>query len=154
MSENAAQLRVRRSARIILLDPQDRFLMFRFVVADRPPFWVTTGGECDEGESFEEAARRELLEETGIIADPGHQIARATPQFVTVEGETVQADERYFLARVADTRIDTARHTELEQRVMVDHRWFTPQEFADWHEAVYPENLLAIIESATRSNPA
>lgn len=139
-------LRVRRAARIIVLDPENRALMFRYGVPGRPPFWVTAGGECEPGETFEEAARRELLEETGIIADPGPQIARLTPQFVTVEGEPVQADERYFLVRVREARIDTSGHTALEQALMTRHRWFTLDELADWPEAVFPIALAAMIE--------
>ena len=140
--------RVRRSARIIVLNPLGQVLLFRFDVADRPPFWVTAGGECEPGESFEEAARRELLEETGITADPGPQIARTTPEFITIEGEPVQADERYFIVHVTDTKIDTARHTELEQKVMTQHRWFARSELAQWPEAIFPEDLDAIISSA------
>lgn len=127
-----------------MLDPEERVLMFRFDVAGRPPFWVTAGGECEPGESFEEAARRELLEETGFAADPGEQIARTTPVFVTVEGETVQADERYFIVRVRDASIDTSRHTALEQKLMTRHRWFTREELADWPEALFPDNLAEI----------
>ena len=137
-------LRVRRSARIVVLDPLDRMLLFRFDIPGRPPFWCTPGGECDPGESFEDAARRELLEETGIDADPGFEVARTTPQFVTPEGEPVQADERYFVLRVEGTSIDTGGHTELEKRVMTRHRWFTAAELADWPEAVFPDNLAAI----------
>lgn len=136
--------RVRRSARIIVLDPQDRVLMFRFDVPGRPPFWCTAGGECEPDESFEQAARRELLEETGIAAHPGEQIARTTPEFVTVEGEPVEADERYFIVRVAQARIETHGHTELEQRVMTQHRWFKASELDTWHEAVFPANLAEI----------
>ncbi|NCP15216.1 MAG: NUDIX domain-containing protein [Sphingomonadales bacterium] len=139
-------LRLRRAARVIVLDPLDRVLMFRFDVPGRDPFWVTAGGECEPGESFEDAARRELLEETGITADPGLQIARLTPQFVTVEGEPVQADERFFRVRVAEAVIDTSRHTAAEQRLMTQHRWFTRAELADWHEAVFPETILAMID--------
>lgn len=147
MSERAApDLRIRRSARIIILAPDTRALMFRFDVPDRPPFWVTTGGECEPEESFEEAARRELFEETGIIADPGPQIAQTTPQFVTVEGEPVQADERYFLIRVANTAITTANHTQLEQKLMTQHRWFALDELTCWHEAVFPQNLSQMIK--------
>ncbi|MBD2842326.1 NUDIX hydrolase [Erythrobacter rubeus] len=138
--------RLRRSARIIVLDPEDRALMFRFDVPDRPPFWVTTGGECEAGESFEDAATRELFEETGIVTDPGRQIARTTPEFVTVEGEPVQGDERYFLVRAKEAAIDTSHHTELEQRLMTQHRWFTLAELSDWHEALFPENLAELIE--------
>ncbi|WP_299191806.1 NUDIX domain-containing protein [uncultured Erythrobacter sp.] len=143
--------RIRRSARLIVLDPSERVLMFRFDVAGRPPFWVTAGGECEPDESFEEAARRELLEETGISADPGEQIARTTPEFVTVEGEPVQADERYFLVRVPEPSISTDCHTALEQQVMTQHRWFSLDELGGWHEALFPENLAKLIEMARPS---
>ena len=147
MSAPGQALRLRRAARIIVLDREARTLMFRFDVPGRAPFWVTAGGECEPQESFAEAARRELLEETGIRADPGPEIARLTPQFVTVEGEPVQADERYFLVRVDHPVIDTRRHTALEQQVMTSHRWFTLTELADWPEAVFPQELAAIIRS-------
>jgi len=141
-------LRIRRAARICVLDRDGRVLLFRFDVPGRAPFWVTAGGECERGETFEEAARRELLEETGISAVPGAQIARTTPQFVTVEGEPIQADERYFLVRIDDPSIDTSRHTELERKVMTRHRWFTRAELASWPEAIYPDTLKDILETA------
>lgn len=144
-------LRLRRAARLIVLDPEGRALMFRYDVPERDPFWVTAGGECEPGESFEDAARRELFEETGFTADPGPQIARMTPEFITVEGEPVQADERFFMVRVAEARIDTALHTATEQRLMTQHRWFTLAELADWPEAVFPANLAEMIEQETRA---
>jgi 8-oxo-dGTP pyrophosphatase MutT (NUDIX family) len=142
-------LRLRRAARLIVIDPDLRALMFRYDVPGRDPFWVTAGGECEPGESFEDAARRELLEETGIISDPGPQIARMTPEFITVEGEPVQADERFFLVRVDEARIDTSRHTALEQALMTQHRWFTLAELEGWHEAVFPVELADMIRSQT-----
>jgi 8-oxo-dGTP pyrophosphatase MutT (NUDIX family) len=142
-------LRLRRAARLIVLDPEGRALMFRYDVPGRDPFWVTAGGECEPGESFEDAARRELLEETGFTADPGPQIARMTPEFITVEGEPVQADERFFLVHVTEAVIDISRHTAQEQRLMTQHRWFTRTELADWPEAVFPANLGEMIEQGT-----
>ncbi len=151
MSQTSTTKRLRRAARIIVLDPAGRALMFRFDVADRPPFWVTAGGECDPGESFDDAARRELLEETGIVADPGPEIARIEPEFITVEGEPVRADERYYLVRAASNVIDTSRHTELEQKVMTQHRWFTMDELSDWPEAIFPDSLRSMIERESKA---
>lgn len=146
MSLNPA-LRLRRAARLIVIDPDLRALMFRYDVPGRPPFWVTAGGECEPDESFEDAARRELFEETGFTADPGPQIMQMTPEFITVQGEPVQADERFFLVRVDEARIDTSGHTETELALMTQHRWFTLDELEHWHEAVFPVDLAAIIRS-------
>jgi len=151
VSGASTQKRLRRSARLIVLAPAPDgaaplVLMFRYDIPGRDPFWVTAGGECEKGESFEDAARRELFEETGITADPGEQVARTTPEFVTPEGEPVRADERYFIVRVDRPDIDTSRQTDLEQAWMNEHRWFALDELGDWPEALYPENLRSLIE--------
>jgi ADP-ribose pyrophosphatase YjhB (NUDIX family) len=59
-------LPVRRAARVILLDPDDRVLLMRY---DQPPpngrHWATPGGGAEDGEDYRAAALRELAEETG-----------------------------------------------------------------------------------------
>jgi 8-oxo-dGTP diphosphatase len=135
----------RPAARILLMDPAGRVLLFRFVATDRPPFWATPGGAVDPGESYQEAARRELIEETGIHADPGPEIFQRLVEFVTLEGVPVTADERYFLVRVDSADIDTAGHTELERRVMQHWQWFDRAAIAAHHELIYPEDLAEIL---------
>lgn len=135
----------RPAARILLLDPQGRVLLFRFDPDDRPPFWCTPGGALDAGESYAAAARRELREETGLDLDPGPEIARRQVDFITIEGVPVSADERYFLVRAPGAAIDTGGHTALEQRVMTRWRWFTPAELARHDEAYFPEDLIDLI---------
>ncbi len=137
----------RPAARLLLLDPKNRLLMFRFAADDRPPFWATVGGGCDPGESYEAAARRELMEETGLELDPGPQVARREVEFITLEGDPVFADERYFLIHTATTDIATHGHTELERRVMAGWRWFTRAELADWPEKIFPEDIVALLDS-------
>ena len=63
----------RPASRILLTDPAGRVLLFRFTPDDRPPFWCTPGGALDPGESYEQAARRELREETGLDLDCGRK---------------------------------------------------------------------------------
>ena len=147
MSASASKRRIRRAARLVVMDEAERLLLFRFTFGDRTPFWATAGGECDPGESFEDAARRELAEDTGLIAEPGPAIAERGNDFVTATGEPVTADERYFRIRVPACEIDTAGHTELERAIMREHRWFTRAELADWHEPIFPPEILSLLDT-------
>ena len=143
----------RPAARILLVDGEGRVLLFRFDPGDRPPFWCTPGGAVDPGESYAEAARRELREETGLELDCGPEVAQRHVEFVTIEGVPVTADERYFRVRTDAFEIDTTGHTPLEQRVMQSWRWFARDEIATHPEMIFPEDLLALL-AATETEDA
>ena len=71
MTEDSASdlVNVRRAARVVLLDRENRVLLMHFREPNVAPpnvFWATPGGALDDGESWEQAALRELAEETGI----------------------------------------------------------------------------------------
>jgi len=62
-------MRERLTARVVLLDPQDRVLLLKGRLPSQPQgpsFWFTVGGGLEDGESLAEAALRETLEETGL----------------------------------------------------------------------------------------
>ena len=56
---------LRRAARVLLIDDQERVLLLRANVG-AGDVWITPGGALKPGESAEQAALRELREETGI----------------------------------------------------------------------------------------
>lgn len=147
-AEKASAARAQRpAARILLLDGAGRVLLFRFTPDDRPPFWCTPGGALDPGESYAQAARRELAEECGIDAEPGPEIAQRHVAFTSIEGVPVTADERYFLIRTDHVDIDTRGHTALEQRVMTRWRWFSLAELAAHDEHYFPEDLIEMVRA-------
>ncbi len=144
----------RPAARLIVTDGDGRLLLFRFTPDDRPPFWCTPGGAVDPGESFEQAARRELFEETGFDIDPGPCIAVRHVSFTTIEGVEVDAEERYFVVAVPHGEIDTRGHTALEQRVMQSHRWWTPQALQAQGEIWFPSDLIPLWRQVLRGEAA
>lgn len=123
--------------------------MLRFTPADRPPLWCTPGGAVDPGETYAEAARRELWEEVGFDRDCGAEVARRIAEFRTFEGVEVTADERYFRVDIDTHDVRAAALTALEQQVLVGWRWFTPDDLAALDEAFYPADLAALVAATT-----
>ena len=95
-------LRVRLAGRVIVLDPDDRVLLFRY--DDGPPngrHWCTPGGGLNDGENYAAGARRELAEETGWTDVPLSGEMYEWTRTMEYEDEMVRQHERFFLARVA-----------------------------------------------------
>ncbi len=142
----------RPAARILLIDADGRILLFRFDPPGRPPFWCTPGGALEPGESYAAAARRELIEETGIAADPGLVVERKIVEFETIEGVPVIADECYFLVRAPSAEIDVGGHTPLEREVMREWRWFDTGALTAIDEPFFPTDLPLLLARLTMAD--
>lgn len=138
-------MRDRPSARLILVDPMDRILLFHFDFPSGPlagdPFWATPGGGVDPGETYEQAAKRELWEETGLTLPIGPEIGRRIAHFLSPTGEKIRGIERYYGLRVSDARLDFSAHTQLEQSAMRRHHWWSLQELNNTTERVHPKDV-------------
>jgi len=148
-------MRRRPSSRLLVLNPERRVLLFRFCFDEGAlagtTFWATPGGALDEGESFEEAAVRELFEETGIIIDSiDEHIAEREVVLPTPDGEKVLSIERFYVVRIAEVVLSNENYTEEEHQVMTEHRWWHDEDLRTTSDTVFPEDLadiLAIVRS-------
>lgn len=147
-------MRARPSSRLLILDPSGRVLLFRFVfkkgVLAGQDYWATPGGGVEDGETFQQAAIRELREETGVrMKEIGPEAGRRELVLLLPDGERVMADERYFLVRFGGATLSREGWTAEEREVTAEYKWWSQDELAKTSETVWPENLLEMLRAAT-----
>lgn len=142
-------MRIRKAARLVLINEQNQILLFKIKDPFNPEmneFWVTPGGGVDEGESFEEAARRELWEETGIReVEIGPWVWTREASFNWEDG-MILAHERYFVAHVQTTDVTLENFTDLEKESYREHYWWSPEELSATNNMIIPPRLADLIQ--------
>lgn len=139
--------RLRRSARILLLDAVGRVLLLRFVIdrTDGPYlFWATPGGEVEPGEELLAAAARELHEELGLSLPLFGPVHHASGVF-EFRYEVVDNVDAFYLGHFAGGPISLGGVDEAERAVLREWRWWTADEIEASPDPVYPPDLAAVV---------
>jgi 8-oxo-dGTP pyrophosphatase MutT (NUDIX family) len=137
-------------ASVLVVDADARVLLFRGGDPARPEggtWWFTPGGGVETGEDVEDAARRELREETGLsVSDLGSVVLRRHAEF-QFNDVMVDQHEVYFLVRTMPFEIDTGGWTPGERQIVEEHRWWSLDELGATPDRVYPGGLAALLDS-------
>jgi 8-oxo-dGTP pyrophosphatase MutT (NUDIX family) len=137
---------VRHASRVLLIDAQQRVLLLQYKAGDGgEPFWITPGGGLEEGESHEDAARRELREEVGLsdtelgpwVWDRVHTFPWAC--------RLLEQHERFYFCRIDQCDVCATEHTEDEKTFLLGHRWWSLDELERASEVRFAPRAIATL---------
>ncbi|USR80159.1 NUDIX hydrolase [Arcanobacterium pinnipediorum] len=148
----------RQAARVILLDSRNRIFLIRGHDLDDPThtWWFTPGGGREGDESAQQAAIRELREETGLSIDverlSGPVIKRSA--LFRFLAQVRKQDEEFFIVRLSEAEAsslvasDSRGWTALERKVLDEQRWWDLDELEKIQlqgQKVFPAGLVAYV---------
>jgi 8-oxo-dGTP diphosphatase len=143
-----------RSARLLIVDDAGRLLLFRYADGRHPPFWATAGGRLLPGESYAQAAARELAEETGFHAPLGPVVRTRDEVFAVADEPPARWLEHYFVVRVARAaEPDPAGWTDEERRTIRQARWWPLAELRATGEPLLPAWLPDVLAELLVNDP-
>jgi 8-oxo-dGTP pyrophosphatase MutT (NUDIX family) len=147
----------RRTARVILCKANQQIFLLNTHFDPEVglgPRWLTPGGGIDPGETIQQAALRELFEETGLKLEPeqlGELVWQSQGRWDWADGVNFHTYEDYFyLVRLerlgnADFILDDSGWTVDEHRDVLEHRWWDLTELKDSGEPVGPPDLISFL---------
>ncbi len=150
------------SVRIILLNSKNELLL---MCADDPKtttlkgkyngrFWYTVGGQIEDGESIEQAALREIYEETGIKREKvvlGPVVWFGEFDLI-LSGIATRLKQVFIVARTAENNFTLKNLTAEEQAVVQRLDWFSLQRIQTSTEVVYPVLLPKYLPDVIAGN--
>ena len=156
--------RPRPAARVVLLDADDRVLLIR-AEWDGQSRWFTPGGGIEPGETPEQAARRELREETGLddwlVRWDGLCWLREWTWHWSQNDTWYDTHEHYYLARMPVTggALPHDKQTLTDEEILLhqETRWWSLEELRAESPPTSPlvlaDLLHALIEGGSPAEP-
>lgn len=146
---------IREAVRALVLDPERRVLLVRFVNPENgEEFWTTPGGGIDPGESLDHAIRRELREETGLDHPQIGPVIWTRREVFPWAGRTLDQREQVVLVRTQTFEprpsLGAAR---LAAEDVHEVRWWTITELEGSDAVFYPTRLAHFMRQLLETGP-
>ena len=145
----------RPGVRAVVLDEDDRILLFRHPAADDPGRWLCPGGAIEAGESEVDALRRELQEELHVEPRIGPWLWRRRHVWAW-NGVVYEGTERIALVRVVASSVhpdpsDSLFFGGVEQGF--EYRWWTLDELESTADDFSPGRLPVFVRDLLENGP-
>jgi TDG/mug DNA glycosylase family protein len=145
----------RPGVRALVLDDDDRILLFRHPTANDAGRWLCPGGALEAGESDVEALRRELREELHVEPEAGPWLWTRRHVWAW-NGTAYDTTEQIALVRVDAQSVrpdpsDSLFFGGVEQGF--EHRWWTVEELEATADVFSPRRLPALVATLLRDGP-
>jgi ADP-ribose pyrophosphatase YjhB (NUDIX family) len=141
-------MEVRKSSRLIIVNPDNKLLLFSYCDEHSGQFWATVGGELVGSETYLDAAKRELYEETGLIQEVGRFLRDREDVYAVARSEPAQWLEKYFLVNwPADKEVRAEKWSDEECSTIQKWKWWSLSEIMqEAQESFKPEWLPELFE--------
>jgi 8-oxo-dGTP pyrophosphatase MutT (NUDIX family) len=139
----------RIAARVVLISRGSLVLLVHGRNPHNPAagsWWFPPGGGCEPQETLEQAARRELYEESGIEDfSLGPRMWTRSVELPYMKDQYLYQSEHYFVGHTDVVELKPTAWTEEEQQQLLDMRWWTVPELLSTKETILPPALPGLL---------
>ncbi|HET6400922.1 MAG TPA: NUDIX hydrolase [Candidatus Kapabacteria bacterium] len=152
-------MKIRNQARGIVINSRGEMLLVKHadtVPADpnepeRLEYWVAPGGGLEVGETYEEAAIREVFEETGLEVRGECRHIHTLEKLLMFGNELRMMHAQYYLIHHAEEPSEV-RNADPGEGI-TDVRWWSYEECLQSNETFIPHGILDIFRDARAEFP-